>query len=87
MENTPRLFMVNALMRQALVAVEEVMGRNGLTAVLRASDLDRYIDQLPPNDLNPAVSAADYDRLQSVDQAEVAYRQAAEHWGVVTGVI
>ncbi len=63
MENTPRLFMVNALMRQALVAVEEVMGRNGLTAVLRASDLDRYIDQLPPNDLTPAVSAADYARL------------------------
>lgn len=63
MGNTTDLVLVNALMRQALVAVEEVMGKNGLVAVLRASNLAQYIDNLPPNDLNPAVSAADYSRL------------------------
>ena len=63
MGNATNPVIVNALMRQALVAVEEVMGKNGLTAVLRTSNLDQYIDDLPPNDLSPAVNAADYARL------------------------
>lgn len=63
MGNATDLVLVNALMRQALVAVEEVMGKNGLVAVLRASGLAQYIDNLPPNDLNPAVKASDYSRL------------------------
>lgn len=63
MGNTTELVLANALMRQALVAVEEVMGRNGLAAVLRTSNLEQYIDHLPPNDLNPAVKSADYARL------------------------
>ncbi len=63
MENPPQLVIANALMRQALVAVEEVMGKNGLTAVLRASGLERYAEALPPNDLEPAVNSADYARL------------------------
>jgi bacteriochlorophyll 4-vinyl reductase len=63
MENSEDLVIVNALMRQALVAIEEVMGKNGLTAVLRTSQLERYIDNLPPDDLNPAVNSSDYARL------------------------
>jgi bacteriochlorophyll 4-vinyl reductase len=63
MAKVPDLVLANALMRQALVAVEEVMGKNGLVAVLRASNLEQYIDHLPPNDINPAVKAADYARL------------------------
>lgn len=55
--------LVNALMRQALIAVEEVMGKNGLTTVLRTSNLSQYIDAMPPNDLNPAVTGADYAGL------------------------
>ncbi len=31
-------------MRQALMAIEEVMGEPGLKAVLRASGLEKYID-------------------------------------------
>jgi bacteriochlorophyll 4-vinyl reductase len=50
-------------MRQALVAIEEVMGKNGLAAVLRTSNLEQYIESLPPNDLSPAVNASDYARL------------------------
>jgi len=63
MGNSEDLVIVNALMRQALVAVEEVMGKNGLNAVLRMSSLERYIDNLPPDDLNPSVKSSDYARL------------------------
>jgi predicted hydrocarbon binding protein len=63
MENSEDLVLVNALMRQALVAIEEVMGKNGLTSVLRTSHLEQYIDHLPPDDLDPAINASDYARL------------------------
>lgn len=55
--------LVNALMRQAMMAVEEVMGKNGMTVVLRASNLSQYIDHIPPNDLDPAVKGSDYAGL------------------------
>ena len=54
---------VNALVRQALISVQEVMGENGLNTVLRTSGLERYIGNLPPNDLNPAIQTSDYARL------------------------
>lgn len=59
----PDSVIVNGLVRQALVSAEEVMGANGLNAVLRASGLERYIDNLPPNDMEPAVKTSDYARL------------------------
>ncbi len=65
MTNVDDLVLVNALMRQALVAIEEVMGQKGLNAVLRTSQLEQYIDHLPPDDLNPAVNASDYARLNA----------------------
>jgi predicted hydrocarbon binding protein len=63
MDNSEDLVIVNALMRQALVAVEEVMGRNGLNVVLRSSGLEQYVDNLPPDNLEPAVKSSDYARL------------------------
>ena len=54
---------VNALVRQALVSAQEVMGENGLNTVLRTSGLERYIGNFPPNDLNPAIQTSDYARL------------------------
>ena len=63
MGNSEDLVIVNTLMRQALVAVEEVMGKNGLNAVLRMSNLEQYVDNLPPDDLNPSVKSSDYARL------------------------
>jgi hypothetical protein len=54
---------VNALVRQALVAIEEVMGANGLNAVLNTSRLGRYVGNPPPDNLEPAINAADYARL------------------------
>lgn len=56
---------VNALVRQALVAAQEVMGENGLNAVLRASGLERFIGAFPPNDLNPSIQASQYARFNA----------------------
>jgi predicted hydrocarbon binding protein len=65
----PDSVIVNGLVRQALVSAEEVMGINGLHAVLRASGLERYIDNLPPNDMSPAIKTSDYARLnQAIEE-------------------
>ena len=54
---------VNAIMRQALVAAQEVMGENGLNAVLRASGLERYVGNFPPDNLEPAIQTEQYARF------------------------
>jgi predicted hydrocarbon binding protein len=65
----PDSVIVNGLVRQALVSAEEVMGANGLNAVLRTSGLERYIDNLPPNDMKPAIKTSDYARLnQAIEE-------------------
>jgi predicted hydrocarbon binding protein len=59
----PDSVIVNTIVRQALVSAEEVMGANGLHAVLRSSGLERFINNLPPNDLNPAIKTSEYAGL------------------------
>ena len=54
---------VNALVRQALVASQEVMGENGLNAVLRSAGLERFIGSLPPDDMEPGVKTSEYARF------------------------
>ncbi len=60
---------VNALVRQALVAAQEVMGENGLNAVLRTSGLARFIGNLPPDDMNPGVNTSEYAKLNEAIEA------------------
>lgn len=60
---------VNTIVRQALVSAEEVMGANGLNAVLRLSGLGRFVNNLPPNDLEPSIQAAEYAQLnQAIEE-------------------
>ena len=54
---------VNAMLLQMIRGIEEVMGHNGLAAVLRLSDLDRYIETPPPNNLEFEVLAREYAAL------------------------
>ena len=54
---------VNALVRQALTSAQEVMGENGLHAVLRASGLERFIGNFPPDNLEPSIQAVQYAKL------------------------
>lgn len=65
----PDSVIVNGLVRQALVSAQEVMGSNGLNAVLRASGLERYIENLPPNNMEPAIKTSDYAHLnQAIEE-------------------
>lgn len=56
---------VNALVRQALVAAQEVMGENGLNAVLRSSGLERFVGNFPPDNLEPSIQASQYARFNA----------------------
>jgi len=53
----------NALMRQAILAIGEVMGEQGLKVVLRQAGLERYVDELPPNDLGQDIPSVEYATL------------------------
>jgi bacteriochlorophyll 4-vinyl reductase len=56
----------NALMRQAILAIGEVMGERGLKVVLRQAGLERYVDELPPDDLEQGVCTTEYATLNRV---------------------
>jgi len=62
-ETTNSMMIVNALVRQALTSAQEVMGENGLNAVLRTSGLERFIGNFPPNNLEPSIQASQYAKL------------------------
>jgi hypothetical protein len=72
----PDSVIVNGIVRQALVSAEEVMGANGLHAVLRASGLERFVGNLPPNDMQPSIKTSDYARLNQA--IENFYGRAAK---------
>lgn len=72
----PDSVIVNGIVRQALVSAEEVMGANGLHAVLRTSGLERFVNNLPPNDMQPSIKTSDYARLNQA--IEEFYGRAAK---------
>ena len=55
--------LVNAIMRQAILAIEEVMGTRGLNVVLREAGLGRYVDNPPPDNLELGAHASEYAAL------------------------
>jgi hypothetical protein len=60
---------INSLVRQALTSAQEVMGDNGLNAVLRTSGLERFIDNFPPNNLESSIQTSQYARLnQAIEE-------------------
>jgi hypothetical protein len=54
---------INSLVRQALTSMQEVMGENGLNAVLKTCGLDRFVGNFPPNNLEPSIKASQYAQL------------------------
>jgi predicted hydrocarbon binding protein len=60
-------YQVDAYMRWALLAAEEVVGKRGLGIVLRSAGLERFIGNYPPNELNPSglVTFGDYAALSA----------------------
>lgn len=60
---------INALLLQMIRGVEEVLGVNGLHAVLRTSGLERFIDNPPPNNLESDVTAKEYAQFNAAIEA------------------
>jgi len=50
----------NARVRRFMLAVQEVMGRSGLTTILRQAGLQRYTGNLPPDNQETSLAAAEY---------------------------
>jgi predicted hydrocarbon binding protein len=63
MVNPDEAVIINALVRQALVSAQEVMGENGLNAVLHSVGLNRFIGNFPPNDTQPGIKTVDYAKF------------------------
>jgi predicted hydrocarbon binding protein len=71
MVNPDEAVIINALVRQALTSAQEVMGENGLNAVLRSVGLERFVGNFPPNDTNPGIKTVEYARFN--ESIEVFY--------------
>jgi predicted hydrocarbon binding protein len=58
---------VNAYLRWALIASEEVAGKQGLNIVMREAGLERFIDNYPPEDFTGSAGASlrDYALLST----------------------
>ncbi len=54
----------NAAMRLLFVSVEDVMGANGLKAVLNGAKMSHYIGNYPPNNLEYGVTFGQYGRME-----------------------
>lgn len=52
--------MPNDALRLFFLAIEEVMGKEGMHAALRGAKLEKYIDNYPPKNLELGVSMSEY---------------------------
>lgn len=69
MTNGEDAVIINSLVRQALTSAQEVMGDNGLNAVLRTCGLERFIGNFPPDNLEPSIQASQYAKLnEAIEQ-------------------
>ncbi|MGB3715499.1 MAG: 4-vinyl reductase [Candidatus Promineifilaceae bacterium] len=53
----------NKIARIYLQAMEEIMGRNGLNALLNLIGMQHYVDEYPPSNLNKEFDFADFSNL------------------------
>ncbi len=63
-QKKPAYFYPNKLGRIILLSMEEIIGRNGVNAVLNQASLRSTINNYPPNDLDLAVSFEDVGQMQ-----------------------
>jgi predicted hydrocarbon binding protein len=57
------LYYPNKIARIALTAVEDVMGKNGLNAILNLASLSHLIDNYPPDNLERQFDFADFSSI------------------------
>jgi predicted hydrocarbon binding protein len=53
----------NKFARLAIEAMEEIMGKNGLNAILNLAEMRQYIDNYPPDNLEKAFDFTDFTAL------------------------
>ena len=65
MEPIPKsgLYYPNKIARLAFTALEDVMGKNGLNAILNLADLSHLIDNLPSDNLEREFDFADFSAI------------------------
>jgi predicted hydrocarbon binding protein len=56
--------MPNDALRMFFFAIEEVMGKEGMKAVLHGAKLDKYLDNYPPKNLDLDVRFSDYGHAE-----------------------
>jgi predicted hydrocarbon binding protein len=56
--------MPNDALRILFLAIEEVMGKDGMVAALRGAKLERYIDNYPPKNLDLQVKFSEYGAVE-----------------------
>ena len=67
--HSPRLYYPNKMARIILLAMEEVMGRNGVNAVLNLSHLHHLVNNFPPNNFDRNVPFDDIGvMMQALDE-------------------
>ncbi len=64
MSDQNKFYYPNKFARAYLLGLEEVLGRNGLNAVLTYAKLRHWVDKLPPNNLNKEFSFEDFSAIQ-----------------------
>jgi hypothetical protein len=68
-QGSPQYFFPNKMGRIVLLALEEVMGRNGVNAVLNLARLQHLIENYPPNDFAKEFSFEELGQLlQALDE-------------------
>jgi V4R domain-containing protein len=90
----------NKIARIYLQAMEEVMGKNGLNAILHMANLTNLLDHYPPDNLNREFDFADYSALNgaleemygprggrglSLRAGRASFAQGLRHFGALAG--
>ncbi|MCC6191592.1 MAG: 4-vinyl reductase [Anaerolineales bacterium] len=67
--HSPEYYYPNKMVRIILLAMEEVMGRNGVNAVLNLAQLKHLVNNFPPNNFDRQVTFSDLGALmRSLDE-------------------
>jgi len=94
------LYYPNNIARIYLQAMEEVMGKNGLNAILNMAHLGHLVDNYPPGNLNREFDFADYSALSgaleemygprggrglALRAGRASFAQGLRHFGALAG--
>ncbi len=95
------LYYPNKIARIALLALEDVMGKNGMSAILNLANLQHLIDNYPPDNLEKQFDFADFSSIfgaleemygprggrgLALRAGRATFDNALKHFGALAGV-